>query len=260
MARHLTISGEIGSGKTSVASLLALATGRHVISAGQILRQMAASRGVTALEANRIAERDASVDAQIDATLRALGQSSSGSVYDSRIAWHLIPSTFKVHLIVDPDVAASRLLAGRISAIEVYRSAEDAKQSAEARYQSERRRFYSIYRMDISRLSNYDLVLDTSDAAPELVAQEILSVWKARGASTYPLRISPLRVQQLHEEHAARSSSATASNDLYPSIIYSRPNLFTKHVECLATAISRGNYLMPAALEAEDVDAPILAL
>ena len=113
MLDHCAINGEIGSGKTSVAKILGQTVGREIVNAGSILRETRREvLGVTALEANRMAERDEKLDDHIDQVLLELGQSRSSLIFDSRVAWYILPSAFKVHLIVDPDIAASRLLAG----------------------------------------------------------------------------------------------------------------------------------------------------
>jgi cytidylate kinase len=252
MLDHCAINGDIGSGKSSVAEILGAASGRGIVNAGSILREKAAALGVTALEANRMAERDTELDSQIDQVLLEFGQSKSALIFDSRVAWYILPSAFKVHLIVDPDIAARRLLAGRDSKVEKYRSVEEAKRAAEERYQSERRRFYHRHGIDIARLRNYDLVLDTSDAGPASIAAEIQVAWAARRADI-PLRVSPRRVRQLQESaEAAAPSTVAEGTGRYPAIIYSRPNLFARQMGPVAQAVSQGELLVPAVLADED--------
>jgi CMP/dCMP kinase len=250
MLDHCAINGEIGSGKTSVAKILGQAVGRQIVNAGSILRETAAALGVTALEANRMAEQDEKLDDHIDQVLLELGQSSSSLIFDSRVAWYILPSAFKVHLIVDPDIAASRLLAGRDSKVEKYQSVEEAKLAAEERYQSERRRFYQRHGIDIARLRNYDLVLDTSDAEPASIAEEIHQAWAVRRAE-YPLRVSPRRVRQLQESTPA-ADTGTDGTDGYPAIVYSRPNLFARQMGPVDQAVILGERLVPAILADED--------
>jgi CMP/dCMP kinase len=250
MLDHCTINGEIGSGKTSVAKVLGQESGREVVHAGSILRDTAAALGVTALEANRMAEGDAELDTRIDRTLLELGQSKRSLIFDSRVAWYILPSAFKVHLIVDPDIAARRLLAGRDSSVEKYRSVEEAKRSAEERYQSERRRFFHRHGIDIALLRNYDLVLDTSDAEPAFIAAEIKMAWTAR-QSEYPLRISPRRVRQFQEPASVPADAVGEAGGCCPAIIYSRPNLFARQMGPLNQALRHGELLVPALLAGE---------
>ena len=101
MLDHCAINGDIGSGKTSVAKILGQASGREIVSAGSILRETAVALGITALEVNRIAEQDERLDIRIDQILLELGESKPSLIFDSRVAWYILPSVFKVHLIVD---------------------------------------------------------------------------------------------------------------------------------------------------------------
>ena len=93
---------------------------------------------------------------------------------------------------MDPAVASQRLYSERSSSVEGYSSIEEAKKAAEERYQSERRRFLAKYGVDVSLLQNYDLVVDSTEASPEQIADEIESAWHSSSASArVRLRVSP---------------------------------------------------------------------
>jgi len=170
---HVTISGELGSGKSSVARRLAQLYAMRFVSTGDIQRSMARSLNLSTLETNWLAERDDMIDSQVDQVTKDLGASAEPIVFDSRMAWRMVPKALKVHLIVDPAVAAVRLHSTRTSATEQYESATHARDLAEERYQSERRRFLSTYGVDVFRLRNYDLVVDTSTAPVEAVTDTV---------------------------------------------------------------------------------------
>jgi predicted cytidylate kinase len=171
---HVTISGELGSGKSSVARQLAQLYSMRFVSTGDIQRSMAKSLNLSTLETNWLAERDDMIDSQVDQVTKDLGATSDEAiVFDSRMAWRMVPAALKVHLIVDPAVAAVRLHSTRTSATEQYESATHARDLAEERYQSERRRFLSTYGVDVFRLRNYDLVVDTSTAPVEVVTDTV---------------------------------------------------------------------------------------
>jgi AAA domain len=103
----LAVSGELGSGKSSVSALVAEQLDARRVSTGEAQRQIAAARGITTLELNRLSEDDPSVDDEIDSVFRSLAQSPDSLVVDSRLAWHFLPAAFKVHLVVDPEVGAA---------------------------------------------------------------------------------------------------------------------------------------------------------
>jgi predicted cytidylate kinase len=172
--RQVAVSGDLGSGKSSVARLLSERLGLELIGAGDVQRSIAASMGLSTLQANWLAEEKSTIDAQIDGELQRLGREEVPAILDARMAWHFVPSSFKVHLLVEPLVGAERLLRGRFSTVEKYSSVEEAREGADARFASERRRFLAKYGVDISRLENYDLVIETSDASPSEIADEIV--------------------------------------------------------------------------------------
>src|SRR5262245_38846162 len=134
---------------------------------------MARARSLSTLEANHLAESDTSIDAAIDGRLKELADGPP-TVFDSRMAWHFVPGGLTVHLVVDPAVAARRIFAGRRSAVERHDSPAAAWAATEARFTSERQRFVATYGVDIARLRNYDLVVDSTAAGVDAVAAVIL--------------------------------------------------------------------------------------
>lgn len=107
--RHIAINGELGSGKSSVARRLAETYGMRLVSTGDVQRSIAKSLNMTTLETNWLAEKDAMIDAQVDSVTKELGSSQEPIIFDSRMAWKMVPTAFRVRLIVDTDVAAIRL-------------------------------------------------------------------------------------------------------------------------------------------------------
>ncbi|MFC5827379.1 cytidylate kinase family protein [Nonomuraea insulae] len=68
--RSIAISGDLGSGKSTVAALLSQRLCLEKISLGDIHREMAGTRGLSALQMNRHSERDAGIDAYVDGVQR----------------------------------------------------------------------------------------------------------------------------------------------------------------------------------------------
>lgn len=164
--RSITIAGDIGSGKTTVGTLLARKLELEYVSTGSIQRSIAASQGRTTLELNQSSEADPAVDVGIDDFLRQLNLQGKALVVESRLGWHFIPTSIKVYLYCAGEIAARRLVAaGRPD--EAYENAEIAFEKMRLRRASEDKRFRRLYGVDIENLRNYDIVLDTSFVEPE---------------------------------------------------------------------------------------------
>ncbi|MDD5267139.1 MAG: AAA family ATPase [Methylococcales bacterium] len=96
MKNIILMSGDIGSGKSSVATALKQTTGFVIIGKGTIQRTIAKRRGVTTLELNKISQTYRSIDDEIDSYVIELGKTQDHLLMDSRLAWHFIPESFKV--------------------------------------------------------------------------------------------------------------------------------------------------------------------
>ena len=174
MSRTVALSGELGSGKSSVSQLLADALEARRVSTGEAQRRIAAQRGISTLELNRLSETDPQIDEEIDSVFRSLADAGEDLVVDSRLAWHFLPAAFKVHLVVEPAEGARRVLDRRDASAERYSSLAEALEKIDDRVTSEQRRFLAVYGIDIFDLCNYDLVVDTTEASPGQVAAAVL--------------------------------------------------------------------------------------
>lgn len=169
---RISLTGDLGSGKSTVMGILSSRHQVERVSAGSIQREMAKSKGMTIEEFNRFMETDPSFDKKLDDYLHSYEQKQGNYIFDSRLAWHFVPSTLSFYLAVKPEVAAERIYkAGRED--EEYSSAEEALEKLTARRQSEVLRYKSYYGLDILDMDNYDCVIDTTNRTPEEVARLI---------------------------------------------------------------------------------------
>lgn len=178
MKNIIVMSGDIGSGKSSVATELKQLTGFEIIGTGTIQRAIASRRGLTTLELNEISQTDRSIDDEIDAYVIETGKNQDRLIMDSRLAWHFIPSAFKVFLAVDPVVGAERVFnASRDD--ENNESLEITLKNNLKRQTIEAQRFNQLYNINFRKYGNYDLIIDTSYAAPLAIAQKINDCFNA---------------------------------------------------------------------------------
>lgn len=175
----ITISGDLGGGKSVLANALVDYWGAEAYSTGKIQREMAAERGITTLELNKLAETDKSIDDEIDGNFKKLSKTDKNLVIDSRMAWHFIPESFKIKLEVNPVLAAERIIAANRSN-EKYGDFDETLKGLKDRKLSERERFLKYYNVDIEDQDNYDLVIETTDVTPEaiqIVTNDAIKDW-----------------------------------------------------------------------------------
>ncbi len=170
---NITITGNLGSGKTSVCRELEKA-GFSIISAGDIFRQIAAEKRMTVIQLNEAAKKDRSIDDLLDSRSTELGKKMDHTVFDSRLAWHFVEKSFKVFLLADVREAARRVYDGDSRNAEQYGDMEQALEGLTERARLEQARFLELYGIDYYDAGNYDLIIESSCAAPEQIAQEII--------------------------------------------------------------------------------------
>lgn len=176
---HITLSGELGSGKSTVANYLISKMPFRIVSAGLLFRQLAAKHGMSAKEFNEFIENDPKYDHYVDDTMAELGRTDEKIIFDSRMAWHFVSSSFKIYLYVDVDTATERIFndKGRVS--ESYTDKETARQEIIDRRKSELLRYQNFYQCNLDDYSNYDLIVDTSHASRDEVNELVFNSFKA---------------------------------------------------------------------------------
>jgi cytidylate kinase len=176
MAKIITLTGDLGSGKSTVSAILIKELGFDYIYTGDILRRIAERRGMSIMELNKYAETHPEIDEEVDNTFKNLADAEN-LIIDSRLAWHFLPDSFKVFLTVRPNIAAARVFEDTKRSNEKYSSQEEALTYLNNRKQSELKRYRDLYGIDCTAMSNYDLIVNTSDITPEEVAKKILNAY-----------------------------------------------------------------------------------
>lgn len=194
---YITITGELGSGKSTVAQLLCEKYGFTKYSTGTIQREIAKEKGITTLELNQLMSNDVNnkYDAMIDNKTVEISRSNMGKdiVYDSRMAWHFVEKSFKVYITVDIHVAANRVIMADRGKEEHYDSLEEAAKSLIKRKQLEDSRFAQIYSVNTTDFNNYDLIVDSSVLAPDELAKFIMENAKEENCE-HQVFLSPQRL------------------------------------------------------------------
>lgn len=172
----ITITGDIGAGKSTVAKILAKNLDYSYRYTGNYMREMAERRSISLEELGEIAKTDSSIDREIDDWQIKIGKEDC-IVLDARIGWYFVPNSRKVFLSCDERVAAERTFQDKSSTRNVetrVASIEAEMQKNRKRRACERERYMKHYGVDYLDMSNYDIIVDTSLLTPDEVAASII--------------------------------------------------------------------------------------
>jgi len=160
----VAISGQAASGKTTVAKELANRLGYRFVSIGELFRKVAIERGVSLIELHKIAERDFSIDRAVDEA--AINEARKGNaVIEGHLAAWILRDVADVRVYLKADISTrARRLSSRDG-----KTLNDAINEVRIREESNRRRYLTIYGIDINDLSIFDLVIDTTYIGAEQV-------------------------------------------------------------------------------------------
>ncbi len=174
----ITISGTPGSGKSTVAKLLAGRLGYKHYSTGDYYRKMAQDRNVSVLELAGMAEKDKTIDKELDDWQKNLGKQDN-FIIDARLGFYFIPGSFKVYLDADEKTRAERIFSDRLRK-ERNITLEDTISNIRKREISEVKRYKQYYGIDYHDQKNYDLIVDTAELTPKGVVDKILELIKQK--------------------------------------------------------------------------------
>ena len=189
--KHITITGSLGSGKSVVSSILKEKLGIDIESVGSLLRKMAQNYGMSTNEFNKYMEEHPEFDHELDFFVKEQGLSSIPKIFDSRLAWHFIPQSFKVYLYVKDEIAAKRVYKDKERVNEKYINEEDALFHITERRKSEILRFKTQYNIDLDDFTNYNIIIDTSYSTPEEISNIIIENYRQSISSQNDVWISP---------------------------------------------------------------------
>lgn len=176
----ISLSGAMGSGKSTIAQLLADKLGWPRYYMGGLRREAAKKRGLTLEEYNKLGETDPTTDFEVDEKYqRELADTQENFIIEGRTAWYFIPESLKIYLDVELEEGAKRIFSNlsqknnRNEARDL-NSVADVMASNRRRLESDRLRYQKYYQIDVYDPANYDFYLDTTHLTRDEVFQATL--------------------------------------------------------------------------------------
>lgn len=160
---RITVSGDIGSGKSTFSKQLAQELDLPRIYIGQFMREEAAKRGLTLDEFSKLQESDDTIDKYMDSLQQKKSEEIERGIFEGRVAWYFVISPkIKIFLGVDPQAAATRIWNDMNDQRDKYSSIEELAQANITRRESEEKRYNSYYGISAYSPKNFDIIIDTS--------------------------------------------------------------------------------------------------
>lgn len=166
----ISITGDLGSGKSTVATILQEHWGVERYYAGGFFRELALERGLTISEITNLEKYGPQFDYMVDAKFKELADTGVDFIGEGRVAWHCLPHSFKVKLNVNARIAAARIFQDKMRKAEHVDSIDQILSSIQARQKNDEYRYHKIYGINIGHEKNFDLVVDTANVPPQPVA------------------------------------------------------------------------------------------
>lgn len=172
----ISLAGELSSGKGVVSKILMEKLQYGVYRNGDYFRKLAKEKGMSVTEFNEYVKQHPEIDIQIENSAKEYAKDHNKFIIDARLGWYAVPESFKVYLKVDDNIAAKRAFENQDEEkkqTERFNTIEEQKADMQKRYKLENERYFMVYGVRKEDLSNYDLVIDTTELSPEEVANTI---------------------------------------------------------------------------------------
>ena len=175
----ITIAGDLASGKSRVKKKKKNDLNFEIYRNGEYVRKLAKEKGLDITSFNEYLKEHPEIDEQIEKSASLYADTHDNLIVDARLGWYSIPESFKVYLKVDIDIAAKRAFNDeKRKETERFDTIEEQKQDIIKRYNMENERFFKLYGIHKEDMSNYDLVVDTSNNTIEETAELIETEFK----------------------------------------------------------------------------------
>lgn len=153
---RITISGSPGTGTTTLGRALVEKYGFQYLSAGEVFRNLAKERKMNLVEFGELAKEDPTIDLEIDARQKEIGEAGDNIIIEGRLAgWMVENADLKILLCASPECRAERIAERESVPLDKALSETIEREKCEAE------RYMQYYEIDITDYAPYDLVISS---------------------------------------------------------------------------------------------------
>jgi len=177
---HVTISGQPGSGTSTIVKMLEEHFSWTSLNGGQVFRDEAEKRGLDLATFGKLCADDLSVDRMLDSELKSRMIAPGGpQIVESRLAgkWahDLGIDCVRIWIEVTLEERAKRIVSREGGTV------EQRLNEAKTRTEMDQARFSELYGIDMADLQPYSNVIQGDNLDPESVFSEVISILEERG-------------------------------------------------------------------------------
>ena len=171
---RITVSGDIGAGKSTFAKHLAEDLGVPRVYAGQFAREEAKKLGLTLDEFGAQLERDDEFDKKVDEMQKYKAREIDRGIFEGRLAWYFVEEPdVKLFMQVDDEESAKRIWEDNKNDLrDKYGSIDELREASEDRKRSEETRYKNYYGVSAYDKNNFDVVVNTTGKEIDEVYKE----------------------------------------------------------------------------------------
>lgn len=176
----ITIGGNLGAGKTTLANNLEKALGYGQLYVGGIFREMAMEKNLSIEQFYAQLKSDPALEQAVDQRQAAMMREHDNLIVQGRVAWYFAKSSpfkvFNILLTVDPAVGAVRVGEKKEN---IGKTTDEVAIASVDREKMERERYKMLYGIeDHLDPAHYDFVLDTSSLSEQEVLEKVMAAVK----------------------------------------------------------------------------------
>lgn len=172
---QISICGTPGSGKSTVARIIAEKLVYNYYSVGELRRKAAEKRGLTIYEFNKLNE---DTDTYFDNMQKEIGEKEDNFVIEGRLSFHFVPKSLKIFLKTDLKKAAERVFRDPRSTEKKHKDVGEVLAEMQKRMDDDKARYMKHYNLDPYNEKQFDAVIDTTDISVTEVVEKVMNARK----------------------------------------------------------------------------------